>query len=104
MAKITRKVKQLRPYFEPHLAMAKKIFGDKADKFYDDAHPVGTMLEEQQQMQDDLKAQLDNPPPPPKVMPIPDDAELRAARRREAARRRRGRASTILGGDSQTLG
>lgn len=105
MANLHKSVKKVfrKTSFTQNLADA-TLGKEKAEEIYDTAHPMGTQMVEQQQVQEDLKKQITEQSQPERVMPLADDAALQAAKRREASRRRRGRASTILGGSSETLG
>jgi len=95
MAKLHKKAKQ---------GLAGTIVrGVVGDKTFDEAHPLGTSTVEAYDARKDAERAATAAANEP-VMPIADEDELRRSKKKMLSRRNRGRASTILGNDSETLG
>lgn len=124
MAKLARKgasfqKKLVSGKFSPTRRLSKSVLGqdvtdklhpqekfvqDQYEKNFDDIHPLGTQTIQADDMriaaEQALQAEKNKKP-----IPVADEEGLARARRRGAQQRRsRGRASTILGLDSETLG
>jgi hypothetical protein len=79
--------------------LVKGVFGQKT---FDELHPIGTSLVQQDNAAKAAEQAATDAAAQPAI-PLPDEEELARIRRRRAARRTGGRDSTILAGDD-TLG
>src|SRR5690349_739803 len=105
MGKLAKKIKPLRKLDAVYQGTRAIGGQEKADQITGDyLAPVLTQAEQAEDMAQEAKSAAEAEKAK-KPVPMADEAALRRARRRgEQSRRNRGRASTILGSDSETLG